>query len=500
MTSIWKVIAIILFSTACQIAAFFPCLSEDYAYRDDYTAIRFFGKHENVFQTTYAKDGRWVTALVARPVFRNANEIEKLRTVRSLGVLGNLVFNCLLWAFLVRVIGLGLWRAALLATIASITFASAIYIGWTICYIYTWSSSLALLAGILGTAYGKHPLLSGVGQALLLFISLSIYQPTAFLYFLPVLLSLWAREGRGDWARPTFRAFLLFTGTMAAYFLLLVLFLKFGYENAEAVKRFGGELGFSLKQKWDHFQALLRIAFLVTSQDSRSPFYFLQPLLLLAPMLLFPVIRKDSLKEGLVKLAVVIFAFLFSFAPVLASNTFVAGHRVLPGSTVFILGLSLLSLVKLASGGVKASRLLGAGLILLLCTQVFQIHVALRNGIVTACQREFSVLQEAFARQFPTAPREMNFILSPWRMQEIGNGIYGQEFGRPSSNNRGNATWLIASIMDRQYGRQTELPKLNFIPYRERANFLKKADPETLAKTIDAARLLETGGAPGHAH
>jgi hypothetical protein len=107
--------------------------------------------------------------------------------------------------------------------------------------------------------------------------------------------------------------------------------------------------------------------------------------------------------------------------------------------------------------GIKSSAILLAGLYF-----VFAAHIQLRAGIIDPNRIERERLTRVIQSGFEKNPDEFLYILSPWNLVNLSNGICAGEFGGVCSSNKINAKWFLEYTFNDIFHTQPKGMKIEF--------------------------------------
>ena len=177
------------------LAVFLSCFASvfgaEYIYRDDLRIIE--GPTEPFGAETFA-DGRPIKALIMMLLLRTATEIEHLRSIRLLGVLGIALLAWCVFQALARA-GWSRFQSACVAVIMCTTLPFQVTAAWAVCAPHPLGALAAGLAFLLSERAFETPrrrskwlLAAGAGLALL--AALAVYQPMAMFFWVFAAVAL----------------------------------------------------------------------------------------------------------------------------------------------------------------------------------------------------------------------------------------------------------------------------------------------------------------------
>lgn len=174
---------------------YYPALTTDYAYSDDYRHVYRAITQDAHFPTNIAVQGRPVYALLLDAVFSAAGSVEHLRYVRAVSLLGVMLFSASIFISLLRM-RYGRMLAWAVAALAIATPSTAIIVGWASTFQVPYAALLAWWAAvILSNAKDLRFFTSFRMTSVVLLITAScmLYQPAAF-FFVLYYYALWLRR------------------------------------------------------------------------------------------------------------------------------------------------------------------------------------------------------------------------------------------------------------------------------------------------------------------
>ena len=179
------------FLLAVFLSCFASVLVADYGYSDDYRIIEGPGKTHVVQSFT---DGRPIKALLVMLFLRTATEIEHLRYLRLVGVLGIALLAWCVFHALARA-GWSRFQSACVAVIMCASLPFQVTAAWAVCAPHPLAAVASGLAFLLGERAFETPrrrskwlLAAGAGLALL--AALAIYQPMAMFFWVFAAVAL----------------------------------------------------------------------------------------------------------------------------------------------------------------------------------------------------------------------------------------------------------------------------------------------------------------------
>ena len=324
-TKSWIYILLILATIS---VTYVPVIASDYAYADDYWLLSMRPLNSKTISDTIHNQfdvGRPLFPIWSLLVMGQVKGIQDLRFVRCLALVGLFFASVVFYQLIRRHLFEDPIDASLIACIFSISPASLIMAGWATLGFYPYACLLGLLSGhvllldarfnapsskgdsnsetatIAGPAWGRMAL-----SALLLFLALSIYQPTGMLYWTGAAIWIIGRftGHREDWIKlariggvffAVLIAYFLFSSTLAAsdsrFHASLSVIRRLVWFVLNPLKN---SLSFPLLQASDLWSiaALLILSFgvwLFCRQTSRS--MWIPPLLLmLSPLTVLPTV------------------------------------------------------------------------------------------------------------------------------------------------------------------------------------------------------------------
>ena len=177
---------------AVFLSCFASVLGADYGYEADYLIIEGL-PGTRVMQMTLA-DGRPVKALFMMLSVRTATEIEHLRSIRLLGVLGIALLAWCVFQALARA-GWSRFQSACVAVIMCTTLPFQVTAAWAVCAPHIFGALAAGLAFLLSerafeTPRRRSKWLLAAGASLALLAALAVYQPMAMFFWVFAAVAL----------------------------------------------------------------------------------------------------------------------------------------------------------------------------------------------------------------------------------------------------------------------------------------------------------------------
>jgi hypothetical protein len=175
-----------LIAPVVALVAYLPAVVVPYAFMDDYFVLGWRQGLGGEFFKTATSFGRPLHALFLRGAFSLATDIDSLRFVRVLGLLGLMLLAVLLY-YALRQAGLGPWLSAGIC-VSVVSLASfQIYVAWASTFEAPYAAILGGLAWLrLRSAFGLRDRASFIRRAEaagLLLCALLTYQPTAMFFW-----------------------------------------------------------------------------------------------------------------------------------------------------------------------------------------------------------------------------------------------------------------------------------------------------------------------------
>jgi hypothetical protein len=322
LCSDWKSI-LLLFSGV--FIAFYPSLIEDYGYRDDYIAILWHSENFDWMRSAYMRDGRPLLAILVKIFFAPIDSVEDLKFLRMISVLGGFflslaVFQSLRFWGYSKAIGL-------LAGLGSATcLALTVYVGWTVCFSYSWASALAVLSGhCFAKAYFTNCRIfpQVLWAVLLLLISTSIYQAVAPLFFLIPCLAAWQVDSSRKKILFSFPASIVaFAAVCVLYLILYKISNALLYEGASRAA-----VGIDPWMKLEHLKTLIERLLQVNLVAPARPQSFLMAGTISLATIANLAASKKRKQGVLIPLSILFLLISVGFVPTLASPQYISGFR-----------------------------------------------------------------------------------------------------------------------------------------------------------------------------
>jgi hypothetical protein len=210
------------------VAAYLPVVVVPYAFEDDYWILG--ATHglggANVWKSTSA-DGRPILGLLLTGVFSLVSDIDSLRLVRLISVVGIGLLGVALYAAL-RKAGTGRWLATAIALSLVVLPSFQVYVSWAVLFAAPYAGVLAGLAWVCSSSTSgvdrRGFVVRVVLAAALLFIALLTYQPAAMLFWVFAAIDLLSPNARLSESAKKFVVGLVIAGAalVAAYAVVKV--------------------------------------------------------------------------------------------------------------------------------------------------------------------------------------------------------------------------------------------------------------------------------------
>ena len=185
------------FFLAVFLSCFASVLGVDYGYHDDYHVVAAHGPHDKPGSAEVVRamrDGRPIYALITAPVLQAVAEIEHLRYLRLVGVLGIALLAWCMFQALARA-GWSRFQSACVAVIMCTTLPFQVTAAWAICAPHPLGALAAGLAFLLSerafeTPRRRSKWLLAAGASLALLAALAVYQPMAMFFWVFAAVAL----------------------------------------------------------------------------------------------------------------------------------------------------------------------------------------------------------------------------------------------------------------------------------------------------------------------
>ena len=185
------------FFLAVFLSCFASVLGVDYGYHDDYHVVAAHGPHDKPGSAEVVRamrDGRPIYALITAPVLQAVAEIEHLRYLRLVGVLGIALLAWCMFQALARA-GWSRFQSACVAVIMCTTLPFQVIAAWTTAAPYPLAAVASGLAFLLSerafeTPRRRSKWLLAAGASLALLAALAIYQPAAMFFWVFAAVAL----------------------------------------------------------------------------------------------------------------------------------------------------------------------------------------------------------------------------------------------------------------------------------------------------------------------
>ncbi len=169
-----------------------------FAFLDDYTLLWSFHEPSSSGSSlsVFIQGGRLLYGILLKFLFSNCYYVENLKYIRIVAAVGTWLGSIVLFRYLIWV----KWNHlnAFIISLLFVTLPSfSLYIGWSSTCLVPWAFLIALLSAICTIKIVEHPSLKFrylifVLAVFLMQCSLSIYQPAATGFFIPILISILA--------------------------------------------------------------------------------------------------------------------------------------------------------------------------------------------------------------------------------------------------------------------------------------------------------------------
>lgn len=180
---IYILLSVLIFGVYHQV------LSHTYGHTDDYPGLAYTDDWESLgWSNTYAIMGRPVLALFILLGYGSCLWVEDLAGMRFFGLVC-LLINAITCLVVTQRAGLSKGWALFLALLISFNPYSGVVAGWAIAYSFPISSAFSLLAAdLLLKKTIHHAVMRWLVALLCIVLAFSIYQPTAFFFFVPLII------------------------------------------------------------------------------------------------------------------------------------------------------------------------------------------------------------------------------------------------------------------------------------------------------------------------
>jgi hypothetical protein len=216
--------------TVLPLVVYWPTVSHEYGFRDDYAHLREVRERPGWLMQLTTSNGRPVYGFALDTSLRSIYEVQQLKTLRVVGTVLMGIVGALLWWQLLR----SGWReeeAAALGAAVTLLPGTQVVVGWAI----AWPIALALVAGMAGFSLvdrgldrrgPKRAALVAAGGALY-FVTGLTYQTSALFAVVPFAAALLLRHGssaRSDLKWTLAHLGTLFMALFAGFLMMNVMF------------------------------------------------------------------------------------------------------------------------------------------------------------------------------------------------------------------------------------------------------------------------------------
>ena len=204
------------------ILTYFPVISTNYGYVDDYSFIKYAIDGSNKILSQSFSGDRFLSGLLTNFLFHAFNSINSIKYIRATSVIFISLFSVMIFYFLTSV-GYDKKSSAAYSILVACTPSFQIYGSWAVLVGAPLSAIFALLAAFYYIRLkGTFLFLT---RAVLMFISLLFYQPSAMIFFSLIPIILYSKLGRNENKSEIFKSMILyvlsgFSGILAAYLAL----------------------------------------------------------------------------------------------------------------------------------------------------------------------------------------------------------------------------------------------------------------------------------------
>jgi hypothetical protein len=410
--------AVFFVMPALLLLAYAPALLHEYGWTDDFSA--FFNTKSGINTlgwNIFNASGRPLLGIIVWIAFQLTETVGDFVYLRFIGMIGGILTA---WVFYLiwRKSGLGRTLSSCFALLMVLTPAFTVYVGWTICFPYSFAAAISLYAGLvtwekLGKFKSFYSLFGLILPFSLLFLAETIYQPVVGYFFFPALI-LSLRE-------PVTKALLyrlvsicaVFCALLGTYYVAYKLSLHFWWEAHWIVQK---RTGLTL----NILERLILVLQKPLPDGLASWFIFLPKgeyaaipvigLLVVGVTILFYRKSQHILIWGLFFIA----AFLLIHVPILMTKENYFPYRIFPPlHSMVMMGICLWCF--LLSGWFKVSIIKKAPAVIAVILFSIMTHVMLKYNMAKPFEAEITSLQDAFFKSLPDEkPKEILFIMPQW--------------------------------------------------------------------------------------
>lgn len=445
-SSLLKAIAIICFF---HVAVYGIAVVSDFAHRDDYIAMQFHSMNFDWIHSVYAMDGRLIAGFFNGLFFNEATTIDALNNIRLAGFVGGIFLSLTIYAML-RQAKLDQWVCLTGAVTGTMTCASVVFTGWTICFTYSYSAALNLAAGMI-----LVKALHEKGRRILIFFLLScicyvvgtlIYQGTSPIFLLPIYFSLLKENSHKQIIGRLIIGVGFFVLFSVFYYLVFKAYSGILFETNPRAGRILSEVNLPAM-----FANLNRLFWMTINLNVVTESWIIRVLTMIGCSF-FVWFYSNGKMNALLLAGGLILMILAGFIPPLTSSNQMSDFRVFQSSqviTIIAVSIGWCYLLKGALGklavSTKVSIYLPISIVLVLISGVAAFN--LNKGLIQTSQLEHQIFQDYFRKQFEEAPKSAVYILSSWHVPQLSGGLQTGEFGKVNSNNKINARWFIEYVL-----------------------------------------------------
>lgn len=319
---------------ALFLASYYAVLTETYGIDDDYDALLYAGSTP-ISDSYQIWEGRPLDAVWTHFAFSLATEIEHLRYIRFVGILGIALLAWSVYLILAHA-GHRKFQAFCLSAVMGLSLPVQIYVAWAMTADFVFSMHLSVLAFLLSNrAFERRRRAQkwslAAGAVLLLLAAITIYQPSGMFFWVvaAVVLAEADRPLRDAFRRFGWCLMIVCAGMLLALAALLLgeRYVPIDSPRNDIATDFAGKAEFFLLQV---FPNALNFAWFPVDAIFTWAIFIIMFIGLLMHF-------QGALRERLWKYVIAASILVLSVAPSLLSRMNLADYRVLPALTAIVI-------------------------------------------------------------------------------------------------------------------------------------------------------------------